>query len=249
MAYDTTKLAYPNVDGWASVGVSWGPTPESLNLFLFDPTKAGLVIANNVLSNKPQPAEDISTGSASINGLPVSAIIGEGAVLRPNANGTVCYAVINNALSIGRLPDDVPVVDLNPGGVEASQNDDNAWRNLAESFNKLISDKASTVEAAKSLLKSTPDLEALYRGCQVTVTVQVPTKPAPPKSVTIDLSRYGGLPETQLYDDGQHGDGAANDGVYGLTFAFLPARHTPHNEDPEWRCLCRRQEARRGGRD
>ncbi len=130
----------------------------------------------------------------------------------------------------------MPVVNFNPGAFEVNPNDEKNWRDLAEAFNKFIADRGHTVDAAKTLTQSVGDLTALYRACQITVTAQVPVKPAPPKSVTIDLSRYGGLPDTQLYDDGQHNDGAAHDGVYGLTFAFLPGRHATRNEDPEWRC-------------
>jgi hypothetical protein len=240
MDYDTSKLPYPGVDGWASAGSTWGPTADGLNLFLFDPTKTGLLVVNQSLTftpeNKPADPIDLTTGALSSSGLPVSPLTKEGAVLRPNANGTVCYAAANNALSIGRLPDDVPVVNFNPGAIDLPPNDEKGWRDLAEGFNKFAADKARTVDAAKTLTKEVGDLDALYRSCQITVTAQVPVKPTPPKSVTIDLSRYGGLPDTQLYDDGQHGDGAANDGVYGLTFAFLPGRHSPRNEDEEWRC-------------
>ncbi len=78
MAYDITKLPYPGVDGWASVDVTWGPTADALNIYLFDPIKAGLVIANKVLSNKPAETEDISGGVSSSNGLPVSPLTKEG---------------------------------------------------------------------------------------------------------------------------------------------------------------------------
>jgi len=236
MSYDVQKLAYPGVDGWSSIGMTWGPSPDVMNLYLYDPTKAGLVVVNQDIANKEDPGDDLTTGITANDGLPVSPLTKEGAVFRPNANGTVGYAVANGALAIGRAAADVPVVTCAPSAFEINPNDDKTWRDLAEQFNKFTADKGHTVDAAKALNQSVPDLTALYRACQVTVTATVPLKPAPPTSVTVDLSRYGGEPDTQLFDDGQHNDGVANDGVYATTFAFLPGRYHPRNEDPEWRC-------------
>ncbi len=152
----------------------------------------------------------------------ISSLVKEGAMLRPNTNGTVFYNVVNASLSIGRVPDDVPIVELNPPTVELNAKDAKNWKNLAASFQKFSRDKGNTVAAAKALKLETGDLDALYRSRQLTVTARLPLKPTPPVSVTVDLSRYGGAPNTPLLDDGKHDDGAAGDGVYGTTFAFLP---------------------------
>ena len=47
------------------------------------------------------------------------------------------------------------------------------------------------------------------------------------------MSRFGGSSTAPLYDDGHHGDGAAGDGLYGLTFCFRPLAHSPRPDD--WR--------------
>ena len=239
MAYNVTKLPYPGVDGWAGVGATWGPTAEVLNLFLYDPAKTGLVVASQKLAflppNTPDVAtQDITQSVIASDGLPVSPLTREGSVLRPNANGTVCYATANGALSIGRVPEDVPVVDFNPAAFEVSARDDQSWRELVEIFRKFADGRGSSTDDAKAICRRVPDLASFYRSHQITVTARVPVKPSPPRSVTIDLSRYGGLPDTPLYDDGRHDDGAAGDGVYGVTFLFLPDDH--RNEDDEWRC-------------
>jgi hypothetical protein len=87
------------------------------------------------------------------------------------------------------------------------------------------------MSAAQVLLKNIADPTQAYRQRQVTVTAKVSLQPAPPKSVTVDLSRYGGTPDTPLLDDGTQGEGARGDGVYGLTFAFFPDKaRTQENE-------------------
>ena len=231
MDYTVKKLPYPGTDGWASIGMTWGPSPDIIRLYLYDPAKAGLVTIDQNLASKEPPADDLPSGVTANNGLPISPLTKEGAVFRPNDNGTVCYAVANDSLSIGRTPDTVPEVSCIPSSFEVDPQDDKQWRDLSEAFNKFTSAKGSTVEAAKALAQSNGDLEALYHTSQLTITAHVPVKPSPPKSVTVDLSRYGGVPDTIMTNDG-HGDG-----VYHTTFAFLPARYRPRNEDPEWRCM------------
>jgi len=228
MAYDVQKLPYPGVDGWSSIGMTWGPSADFLNLYLYDPTKAGLIVVRQDITDKQGPGDDLTTGVAANDGLPVSPLTKEGAMLRPNASGGVCYAVANDALAIGRLPDDVPFVSLTPAAFEINPRTDQDWRDLAGAFNTFAAAKGPTIDAAKALTQSIPDLTALYHSCQVTVTAQVSPKPAP-TSVTIDLSRLGGEPNSPMVDDGQH------DGLYTTTFAFLPNR--PRMEAAEWRCV------------
>jgi hypothetical protein len=223
LAFNVKPLPFADASGWASVGLTWGPSADVVNLFVYDPAKLGLVVSR----------DDLATHQTASDGLLTGPIVKEGATLRPNANGTVFYAVANGALSVGREPADVPVVEVTPAAFEVNANDDQAWQNLAQAFDKYTSFRGHATDAAKALLSSVSDLEMLYHQHQITVTARVPIGPAPPKSVTVDLSRYGGYPNTPLLDDGQHEDGAAGDGVYGGTFAFLPERH-PSRED-EWR--------------
>ena len=237
MSYDIARMPYPGLDGWASVGVTWGPTADTFNLFLYDPTTLGLLVSGEELLKKLGAPEDLTQGVTVSEGLPVSPLNKEGAVLRPNANGTLCYAAANGALSIGRMPEDVPVVDLTPAGFDVKSDDSADWRALNDALGRFSAFRGCTTDAARALCREVPDLENLYHRSQITVAVRVPIKPSPPKSVTIDLSRLGGLPDTPLYDDGQHEDGAAGDGVYGLTCIFLPGIHPPSNEAPDWRII------------
>jgi hypothetical protein len=223
--HDIHKLPLKDVDGWASVGVTWGPNADVVNLFLYDPAKLGLVISH----------DDLATIRTASDGLLVSPLVKEGAVIRPNTNGTIFYAVANESLSIGRVPRDVPVVDLNPPAVELNTSNQKSWKDLADAFQAYSRATGSTVAAARALGQSVGDLQALYHSRQLTITARLPLQPAPPVSVTVDLSRFGGAPDTPLFDDGQHSDGAAGDGVYGTTLAFLPEAHRPAHEDKDWR--------------
>ena len=218
-------LGFKGVDGWASVGVTWGPNPDVVNLLLYDPSNLGLVVSS----------DDLASVHTASDGLLVSALVKEGAVIRPNANGTVFYAVANASLSIGRVPEEVPVVDLKPAlfALAPRAESEPAWKELGDAFDKFSRAEGSTVAAAKALCQSVGDLQGVYHRCQLTVTARLPLKPSPPVSVTVDLSRFGGTPDTPLFDDGQHNDGAAGDGIYGGTFAFLPEMHPPAAD--EWR--------------
>lgn len=222
---EVKQLGFKGIDGWASVGVTWGPNADVINLFLYDPSKLGLVVSSDNLAH-------IRTAS---DGLPVGPLVKEGAAIRPNANGTVFYAVISDALSMGRVSEDVPALDIKPATFELASNSeiDKAWKELGGAFDKFSRTEGSAAAAAKALCQNVGDPQGMYHHCQLTVTARLPLKPSPPTSVTIDLSRFGGAVDTPLFDDGKHGDGAAGDGTYGLTFAFLSAPRLP--PDYEWR--------------
>jgi hypothetical protein len=163
----------------------------------------------------------------------------EGSVVRPNSNGTVFYAVVNGSLSIGRAGRDVPVVGLSPPVFKLEGNENATFENLRDEFQKFYRATefarapGSIGTVANDLCQRLGDLKAPYQRCQLTVTARLPRQPSPPVSVTADLSRFGGSPETPMYDDGQHDDGAAGDGVYSLTFALQPFNYPP--SDLDWR--------------
>lgn len=70
-----------------------------------------------------------------------------------------------------------------------------------------------------SELAHTPAAPTAQQG--VTVTVRVAGVPA--TAVTLYHRTRGPFAETPMFDDGLHGDGAANDGVYGATIPPRPA--------------------------
>ncbi len=223
----TVKQLGSKDDTWASADVTWGPSADAINLYLYDPSKQGLVITG----------DDLATQQTASEGLQVGALIKEGAVVRPNSNGTVFYAAVNGTLQIGRAPDDVPDVEVKPAIFESDPRARNEWKGLQAGFQAFGTAKSSGLEAAKALVQKVGDPVALYRQHSITISARVPVAPAPPESVTVDLSRYGGAPDMPLFDDGAHSDGAAGDGIYANTFAFLPELHRPRGGDAETRSV------------
>jgi hypothetical protein len=230
ISHDIKQLAVNDVNGWASVAAVWGPNADVMRLFAYDPTNLGLVFSTDNLATIQTAGKEYL----------VSPLVKEGSVIRPNANGTVFYAVVNGSLSMGRSAEDVPVVDVSPPVFKLDGNENAMFENIREEFQQFsrTTDFArapgSIAAAAVDLCQRLGDLKAPYQHCQLTVTAKLPLRPSPPASVTVDLSRFGGSPETPMYDDGQHGDGAAGDGVYGLTFTMQPLDHHPAEDD--WRC-------------
>lgn len=208
---------------WASLSSTWGPNADVVNLCLYSPAQLGLVLSTN----------DLATVQA-VPGALVSPLIKEGAAIRPNANGTVFYAAINGTLAIGRVAADVPVVSLAPVVFTPIHDDVDALNNLVVPFRDFeLAAKTSAAAAARELYRWAGNFGDLYRRQQLTITARLPLQPAPPVAVTVDLSRFDGAPDTPLFDDGRHDDGAAGDGVYGLAFCFQPTTH--HRAQDDWR--------------
>jgi hypothetical protein len=224
-SHNVNRLPIKDADGWASVGATWGPSADILNVYLYDPTKAGLVVSS----------DNFATSHSASSGLPKSTLVKEGAVVRPNTNGTVFYNVMDGTLAIGRVPEEVPVVEVSPPAVELNAHDKKSWRELGLAFQKFTRDTGSPAAAAKALVQGVGDPLVAYKSHQITITAKLPLQPAPPTSVTVDMSRFGGTPAMPMYDDGKHNDGSAGDGVYGTTLAFLPEAHRPPYGVKDWR--------------
>jgi hypothetical protein len=203
------------VPGWASLSVAWGPNADTLNLCGYDPSKAGFVMSGDNMKT-----------FRTMGGVMVSPLVKQGAAVRPNANGTVFYAVANGALSIGRAKS-APVVESSPAVLELSQDDPtfNDAREAFAAFSKTADGRFGA--AAVQVCESFGDLAAPYLKRRITVTATPAEKPA---AMLIDLSRTGGTPDTPMFDDGKHNDGAPNDGTYGITFAY-----EKRNPQGDWR--------------
>ena len=215
-------------DNWASVNVTWGSSADAQNVCLYDTAQRGLVISG----------DDLATTQTASDGLPVSSLMREGALIRPNANGTVFYAAANGSLSIGRQPNDVPMVEVSPVNFEVlPSRTKGGWEDLNKALLTFSNAKGSSLAAAQTLCQEVGDPAALYHQHSITITARLPLKPAPPSSVTVDMTRYGGGPDLPLFDDGLHNDGAAGDGIYGNTFIFLPEMHRPRGGDKETRSV------------
>ena len=214
----------PKTANWASISTVWGPNADVLGLCLYDPSQLGMVFSKDELATMRK-----------YSGPLVSSFVKDGACLRPNANSTVFYCVANGSLSIGRSPESTPLVTITPAVFTPAPEEEKSFDDLSvalRDFSKL-SAAGSAAKGARELHADFGDPGALYRHTQITIAARLPRVPAPPVSVTADLSRFGGSEATPLYDDGLHNDGAAGDGVYGLTFSFRPTLYRPRTGD--WR--------------
>ncbi len=221
---DLTKPGSGDDSGWASVAATWGRNAGTSNLFLYDPAKLGLAVSGNEL---------VSFDTTS-TGLPVGPLIKEGAVIRPNANGSVVYAVANDGLTIGRTPERLPEISLNRQVFTYTPKEGDSFTDLQAAFYEFSGrrDKNhSAVANAKELIQRFGDLKSTYSQCQLTISARVPVQPKPPVSVTVDLRRFRGSPETEMADDGTRGDATAGDGVYTRTMAFLTRSSRPYPPD------------------
>jgi len=230
MGHSSKKMEMNGVTGWSSVSMAWGPNADSLRLFLYDPSKAGLVISD----------DDLATTRTANSGLLVSPLVKEGAVIRANSNGTVFYAAANGSLMMARLAE-VPVVDFKPGIFVLKSGDDKPFDEVMGAFGEFMKPGAnvnSSAAAARDVFQRYGDLAAPYRDAQLHISARVSQRSSPPTSVTVDLSRFtGGSSQTPLFDDGRHDDGAADDGVYGLTFAFRSLTKNSHSRGDDWRAF------------
>lgn len=221
IAHDINQWQLNEVRGWASVARTWGVNADVQYLCLYDPAKLGLVLSTNNLAS-------VVTAS---DGLLVSSFVKEGARLRPNANGNLFYAVANQALYCGAVSDRL-IVHTDPSVVQPNPQDDDTLNELILAMQGLAN-ASNAVRAAQELKEHGGDLITACRQGRLVITARVPREPVPPTVVSVDLSRFGGVPDAPLFDDGQHDDGAAGDGLYGLAMMFRPQDYRPRGDD--WR--------------
>jgi hypothetical protein len=213
----------------SSLGVTWGHHADSQLFYAYEPTKLGMVLS----------MDGFKTISTHSQGLYTSPFVREGAHLRANANGTVFYAVANGVLSKGYRfdgPLEVSHVAVTPPAISFAPG---AWQEGTWSLQRclgVLHDQPYAAGSARMIARSAKDVEGALSPKEVTVTALVIDPRGKPKPVTVDLSRLGGSPRTPMFDDGQHGDGAAGDNVYGASFAVSPQAllaHRPYGHD--WR--------------
>jgi hypothetical protein len=211
------RLGPTDVDRWASIGVTGGAGPKSEVLFAYEPTKLGLVISE----------DGFRTGSSQNQGLFVGPFVREGAHIRVNANGTVFYAVINQALYTGRLAGSkcqIHEVLAQPPMLNVSST---SYVNVMKEVYETIREFPKTHQAGVDAVKLTAFIRERKKDfplCPVQVTARVRVENGKPEHVTGDFSLLGCPASQELFDDGQHGDGAPGDGLYGAT-AILNLRN------------------------
>jgi len=209
---DFLRVGPPELSRWPSLGVTWGAHADAQLLFAYEPARLGMAVST----------DGLKTFTAHSQGLYTSPYVREGARLRANANGTVFYAVANGILSRGERFDGalrVSRVAVTPPVVAFARRTwaECTWR-LHRAI-KVLADDPRAAEAARPIAAAGRNVKRALSAEAVTVAATVLGKP---KSVTVDLSRLGGSPWTPLFDDGQHGDGAAADGVYAASFPIDP---------------------------
>ncbi len=223
------KVGPPETARLASLGAAWGPTADSEFLYAYEPTKLGMIVST----------DGFTTVSTCSQGLYTSPFVREGAHLRANANGTVFYAVANGVLSKGYRfdgPLKVSQISVSPAAMSFAPG---AWHEGTWTLQRCLAvlhDQARAAGPARMIARSAREVEGALSAQEATVTALVIDSRGKPKSVTVDLSRLGGSPRTPMLDDGQHGDGAPGDNVYGAVFPMPPQAllaHWPWSRD--WR--------------
>jgi hypothetical protein len=103
---------------------------------------------------------------------------------------------------------------------------------LREELQRLPTARSAVAEVRR-LAPKTKEAEAFLSGTRVALAAKVTAPAGAAPAVTADLSRLGGSGLAPMYDDGQHGDGAAGDGIYGTLFRLDPRHFKSDTRD--WR--------------
>ena len=211
---------------FSSIGVTWGPTADTQVVYAYEPRKLGMVVST----------DELATTAAASAGLYTGAFVKEGAHIRASANGTVFYAVANDVLYVGwrdagalavrQATVTPPVFLLQSEGFRG------VMESLREELQRLPTARSAVAEVRR-LAPKTKEAEAFLSGTRVALAAKVTAPAGAAPAVTADLSRLGGSGLAPMYDDGQHGDGAAGDGVYGTTFRLDPRHFKSDTRD--WR--------------
>lgn len=259
--FDIYKMGAPRkffpIDGSPSekllnIGTTYGSTADSELVYAYEPSKLGLAVAQRqkkVTPPAPQPAGEEGAPRALpreklefasfARGLYTGTFVKEGSGIRANANGQRFYAVINGTLYVGRRVSagvDVGEVTVTPSvGVFHRDRPYGLfirWCQVLSEYDKL----PSAAAGAKDVIEAYQNARAILPRDAITITARV-VGDQPPAYVSVDLSRLLNPPErtcrVQMFDDGLHDDGAAGDGVYGVT---VPLTMESYRSDPaDWR--------------
>jgi len=218
--YDAAQVADAS---WVSVFFTNGPTDATEVLAAYDPYRHGLVLS----------ARRFRAGSrfSRNRGLYVGPFVKSGARCRANANGSVFYAVLNDALWIARrVPSGTgPTVALAMTRAPMLWLELDAVRAAEEALHARIARAAGAVSptgSVSAIAGAYRDLRARRSRLGFTVLAKVvhPAGPTAVKAVTVDLSLLGGPRDAELYDDGKHDDGAPGDGLWARRGDFSPDR-------------------------
>ena len=192
---------------WASIGATRGARPRSEIVYAYEPRKLGLVTTE----------DGFRTYTSHRRGLFVGPYVRDGSHIRANASGTTFFGAINGKLYVGRhhapgskLED----VRISPSVMEYRRGTYLGSRGRLYEAMKAMRSEA---DASKTALQMLPLIESLRTSVPetpLTLSARVSGRPGRTLRVSADLSRFGWGTAVSLLDDGEHGDGAAADGVY-----------------------------------
>jgi len=211
-------------NGFAAIDYSWGAHVDRQLLFVFDPLGSGLHYSAGGADWYPAG-----------NGLPLGAMVKDGAQFKANANGSRFYAIVNDQAFVGRPLDlrlDGLLVQADPPvALVQSTRHGQAVTALGAGF--IAFNKSSDpLAAARELRGTLDDLDAAVQPGAVLLRARL-AEGQVPERITVDLSRFGGSAAVPLHDDGRHGDGAAGDRTWAATVRIRPSRLASERDD--WR--------------
>ncbi len=185
-------------------------------LAAYDPHRQGLCLSRQRFSN--------GLGERQNQGLYVGPFVKSGASCVANANGSIYYTVMNNALYVARwaLPTKGPAIaqaravpcSVQFGSVEGVRAREELHDHIAaiagdeppEPHLRPIASAARTIESAQTAIQFALQARVLHpRGARAL------------KSVTVDATKLGGSEATPLLPDGQ------GDGLFSATIRLTPA--------------------------
>jgi len=234
---------------WSSLGITSHPTADHDFFYAYHAKKLGLVLFTPKQLAGPVPqGEGAEPAPESPNpegpafrtlsdGLFTGALVLEGAHIRAGANGSTFYAVVNRTLyqsvltTTGLWVADVAItpstIHIEPDKVRGVF--EPLQRDLLE-----FADSDRTRKAAAELAMKLAEHRKILDLRRFVVSARIKTAATDPvTSVTVDLSRLNKSAFAPLYDDGQHHDGAAGDGVYASAFDLDFGAIRRYNDD--WR--------------
>ena len=208
MDIEFTEVGPADGGNWASVFTTPGPQPHQEWLWAYDPYRHGLVSAPTTKFDGPWLSNN--------RGLLVTRMIRRGANAAANAHGTKFYASVNHAIYIGTpvAATNAPTIvsaKITPPVFAFDRADDHRLGVIRAELKK-----AGDAADPLTLTRLKQEMAGLLarRTFHATVHVAHPDGPQGVASVQVMPARLS-MPRATLYDDGKHGDGPANDGVWG----------------------------------
>ncbi len=212
----TRPVGPPGISSWASVGVTWGAHADQELVYAYDPTGLGMLVSS----------DGMRTSSAHSRGLITGPLIGEGARIRANANGTVFFGVANGLLCRGTRAGRAPRVTISPPVLTfAGQEHHRALERLRKALRPIAYSK-SVAGPAAGLVRHARTVGLAMSAPEFEIRAEIDAGPY--RSVTVDLSRFGGSPRAAMSADPN-----GKPGVYTTTVPFSPQALQPDARD--WR--------------